>query len=79
MDSHKAMSIEMNQCLDRIEEHGTITRYRGGFWCADTDSSGRTFGTTTVEALVKRGRLEYCDWKQPPGRKFPFPIKAKRI
>jgi hypothetical protein len=69
------ISPEMKRCLDWIETcGGTITRYPGGFWYPDGD--GRpSFGTTTIEALVKRGKLEYCDWKESHGRKFP--IKAK--
>jgi|ERR1017187_3404434 hypothetical protein len=71
-----ALSPEMKRCLERVKAHdGTITRYPGGFWCVD--SSELTYGTTTVEALVKRGRLEYCEWKESHGRKFP--IKARTV
>jgi hypothetical protein len=65
---------EMRRCLERINEaSGTITRYPGGFWYPKEGMA--SFGTTTVEALVKRGKLEYCEWKEYHGRKFP--IKAK--
>lgn len=65
---------EMRRCLERISEaSGTITRYPGGFWYPKEGMA--YFGTTTVEALVKRGKLEYCEWKESHGCKFP--IKAK--
>ena len=72
--SGSALSTEMQRCLDRIAAHdGTITRYPGGFWIVD--KSGLTYGTTTVQALVKRGWLEYCEWKENSRGKFP--IKAR--
>lgn len=65
----------MQRCLEQING-GNITRYPGGFWYPD--GNGKTsYGTTTVEALVKRGALEYCEWKESHARKFP--IKAKTV
>lgn len=68
------LSHEMQWCLQNIKlSGGTITRYPGGFWRPDGEGKP-SFGTTTIEALVKRGRLEYSEWKESHGRKFP--IKA---
>ena len=70
-----ALSGEMQKCLTEIAAgDGTVTRYPGGFWYPA--GNGRpSFGTTTIEAIVKRGRLEYVEWKQSHGRQFP--IKAR--
>jgi len=70
-----ALTPEMQKCLNQISTgDGTITRHPGGFWYPSGDGK-LSFGTTTVEALVKRGRLEYCEWKESHGRKFA--IKAR--
>ena len=33
---------------------GRLVRHAGGFWCGAAGRAGRTFGTTTANALVKR-------------------------
>jgi len=75
-----SLSPTMRECADRIRSHcgRIIVRYPGGFWCVK-NSSGETvaptYGTTTVEALVKRGVLEYSEWKE--NRNGRFPIRAR--
>lgn len=70
-----ALSLKMQNCMKQIADgDGTITRYPGGFWYP-AGNGKPSYGTTTVEALVTRGRLEYSEWKQSHGRQFP--IKAR--
>jgi len=54
---------------------GLLTRYPGGFWCAGNYSQWDSFGTSTVEALVKRGVMKYCAWQD--GKHGRFPIAAE--
>lgn len=73
------LSDEMKAALEYIKEHGgTIKRYPGGFWQSLEwlNRERRFFGTTTIEALVKRGKLEYSEWK-PGWGTSKFPIEAK--
>lgn len=69
----------MQKVADGMRNHGgEIHRYPGGFWHCH-DQTGRatpvSHGTSTVEALVRRGVAEYCDWKgNAAGR---FPVKAR--
>lgn len=74
-----SLSATMSECVNRIRSHcGIITRYPGGFWCIENEAGetvAPTYGTSTVEALVRREALEYCEWKQSHGRQFP--IKAR--
>lgn len=70
----------MRECAERIRSHcGMITRYHpGDFWCVENaagETVSPTYGTTTVEALVKRGVLEYSEWKQ--NSRGRFPIRAR--
>jgi hypothetical protein len=56
------------------ERGGIITRFPGGFWTVEPWGQ-KTWGTSSVEALVKRGVLEYCEWKE--NRNGRFPIRAR--
>lgn len=76
----KKLSVEMTRCLAHAKEHDShLVRSPGGFWAAsDARFIGNVphpyFGTTTVEALVNRGEMEYTDWQRSGVR--PFPIQA---
>lgn len=77
----KAISETQTQCLCAAMQYGALVRYVGGFWSYDgvkRDHNGNPvyfFGASTVDGLVKRGRLEYTTWQE--GRKGKFPIGAK--
>lgn len=66
----------MLKCLAFIKDHGfSISRHPGGFWAqADWKGphSGEWFGTTTVEALVKRSHVFYDQWQESRAGKFPI-------
>ncbi len=65
------LTATMNACLDHTREHGgTLTRYPGGFWRV-AGIGEPWFGTTTIEALTKRGFLVYTEWAGEAPRKFP--------
>jgi hypothetical protein len=70
-----SLSPTMKECADRIRSHcGVIVRYPGGFWCVENtagETVAPTYGTTTVEALVKRGVLQYCEWRENRNGRFP--------
>lgn len=67
----------MLKCMEFIREgDGSIYRHPGGFWGHAAFKLHESFGTSTVEALVKRGVLEYVEWQE--GRGGRFPIRATR-
>lgn len=78
MKQNEALSPHMLKCLAFIKANGmSITRHPGGFWAqADWRGiySGDYFGTTTIEALVKRHMLFYDQWQE--SRQGKFPIRA---
>lgn len=61
-----------------MENGGRLVRYVGGYWAAERAPRNHNgipidhVGTPTVEGLVKRGRLEYTEWKEGRGGKFPI-------
>jgi hypothetical protein len=66
----------MVACIAYADRLGALTRHPGGYWGAPKyERYGVWFSTSTVDALVKRGRLIYTAWKD--GRKGRFPIEAK--
>lgn len=80
---------EMQKALDIIQEHGSIVRYKGGFWARPGAEMGRHRGGPasqhydyplgtwvrhgTLAALFKRGLVEVAD--QIAVYKGAFPIK----
>ena len=70
------LSPEMVDAYDAAKANGGILkRYAGGFWSATGYTTGRTFGTSTVNALVKRGAATFTDWQNHRyGGKFPIQI-----
>ena len=73
-EAESELSPTMGKCLNRIKETGgRIVRRPGGYWFCGEDTSW--FGTTTVEALAKRGLIKYSDWKQSKNGDV-FPVEA---
>lgn len=72
-------SKRMSACLEFIHSKcaGEIHRHPGGFWRAKDTWNGDSFGTSTIEALVARGLLQYSQWQE--GRNGRFPIAAKIV
>ena len=71
------LSPKMQAARDHLKKHGDkLVRYPGGYWAAEDWHmwKGPCFGTSTVEALVRRGVAKYTDWKI--GKKSSFPIEA---
>lgn len=58
---------------------GCLVRYPGGYWCRDglMDHAYPWWGTPTVEALVKRGVMEYTEWQEKPHSRFPIRATVK--
>jgi hypothetical protein len=72
------LSKRMQVAVQWAKEHaGTFWRHPGGYWGSERfyDHHGVWFGTSTIEALVKRGVAEYSAWQE--GRNGRFPIQAK--
>ncbi len=67
------LSAAMIEAAEWAKQHGggKLNRYPGGYWRAGTDQ--RSYGTTTVEALVKRGAAKYT--AHQTGRFGSFPIE----
>jgi hypothetical protein len=78
----KPLSATMAACMvETIDHGGRLVRHVGGYWswpgCPKRQNDGLPetyFGTTTIEALVARGELEYIKWRD--GRNGRFPVAA---
>lgn len=69
------LSPTMLECLKSCRDWGgSIHRHPGGYWGAAAFKLHETFGTSTVDGLVRRGELEYTEWQE--GRNGRFPIRA---
>jgi len=55
-----------------------LVRFPGGFWSHRgwVQYEGPSWGTTTIEAIVKRGAGEYIKWQdRRSGGKFPIEVR----
>lgn len=80
MSKFRPISGVMAAALACAYEHGgKLTRHQGGYWAYHgwRHGNGEYFGTTTVNGLVKRGRLRVTEWKQ--GRGDRFPVEAEIV
>lgn len=77
------LSITMQAALMHATGNGgQLVRAPGGFWIREEDKAKvphcQTYGTKTIEALVKRGAAEYTEWKEGRQGRFPVAIKVVR-
>lgn len=83
MSGANAISATMAIALDMAQRHdGRLVRLAGGFWtwkgAPRNGHNGHPVdyaGTSTIEALVKRGRMQYVEWR--PGRRGSFPVEVR--
>lgn len=81
--TEKPLSKTMASALLEIEHAGgTVERKAGGYWVLpgakwNGNNWGQSWGTTTIEALVARNKLIYCDYQQ--SRAGRFPIRAVMV
>jgi hypothetical protein len=72
-----SLSPTMQDAVRTARLHGGyLMRYPGGYWSVP-DWHGRYgwyVGTSTIQALVSRGVMEYSEWQE--GKNYGFPIKA---
>jgi hypothetical protein len=74
-----AMSATMTAALGEVGKHGgKLVRHPGGFWSYD-GCPARWDGlptwwvdTGTVNALERRGRITFTEWKEGRNRRFPI-------
>lgn len=74
------LTAPMAIALDETVAHGgKLIRHQGGYWswpgCPRREHDGMPeewFGTTTIDALVDRGRLQYTEYKDGRGHRFPI-------
>jgi hypothetical protein len=68
----------MRDAIDYARANGgKLLRQPGGFWVRPEDeylAYCRSFGTPTVEGLVRRGVASYTKWKE--GRNGRFPVEV---
>lgn len=78
-----APSPTMLDCLAVMHAHGVLIRFSGGYWAPTTakrDTDGVPhphWGTSTIEACVRRGAARYT--KHREGRKGAFPIRVAPV
>lgn len=66
----------MKRLLAWISERGgIIERFPGGFWSVRPFGQHKTWGTSSVEALVRRGKLSYTEWQT--NKTGSFPVAAR--
>lgn len=64
-----------------LEHGGEIVRLPGGYWTHrgagwnGNRPAGAYFGSSTIQACVLRGALEYSEWKE--NRMGSFPVAAR--
>lgn len=82
MSAPNKLSATMAIALaEAIDHGGVLERRAGGFWTfPGAQSTARNsfewwVGASTIQALVTRGELQYTQWKE--GRGGRFPIQAK--
>lgn len=75
--SNRVLTKTMKAALKFSHKHDRkLTRHPGGFWMGKQFSRyGESYGTPTVEALVRRGFMHYTAWQE--GRSGGFPIEAE--
>lgn len=64
------LSPTMQDAIKYANEHGgKLVRYPGGYWTVSGHemTRGISFGTSTIEALVKRNVAVYSEWKHRSG------------
>jgi hypothetical protein len=77
------LSPTMKSTLHEIYSHGGIVERRpGGYWTwPQCPSNGGVplvyYGTTTINALVDRGKMKYTAHKESSRRAGSFPIEAQ--
>jgi hypothetical protein len=72
----------MKHCIRRMQIAGKLIRFPGGYWAQPTWIRWHEgwFGTSTVNALVKRGIAEYIEWKESKkGPPFPIAVTLKNV
>lgn len=83
MSANLKLSPEMQRALNHaMESEGAkLVRLPGGYWThAGAKMNGSSpewwCGTTTIEALVKRGKLTYSAWQERRNNRGRFPVEA---
>ena len=80
--SERSLTPTMERAINFAKGNdGKLIRHPGGFWQGPMFSRwGESFGTSTVEALVKRELADYTDWfTNKAGRKFPIEATLRRF
>lgn len=74
-----SLSHEMKNCITFARSgNGKLYRQPGGFWKKEEfEPYGISYGTPTIEALVKRGLAEYTEWKDGRRGRFPVVVEIK--
>lgn len=77
-EKKSSLSAEMVAAIDYASENGNkLIRHQGGFWSnANWGRHQESYGTATVEALVKRGVMTYTMHKDTIAHPRKFPIEA---
>ena len=91
MRKQKPLTSEMLRCLEIIKQHGSIVRYRGGFWQKPNDECAKKFidrgqlvynypaehiSTGTLKALHARGLIQIDEYD---GMYYKYPSKYSLI
>ena len=75
------LSPKMLVVIEHMRKHGgKLVRYPGGYWADEGWHAwhGPCYGTSTIQALVRRGVAEYVVWKDGRGgTKFPIEVALK--
>jgi hypothetical protein len=66
----------MEAAIQDMREHqGKLVRRPGGYWLTESGAFIRPiWGTSTIEAIVRRGFACYTSWQQ--GQRGSFPVEV---
>ena len=77
MKETPTLSPEMQLAFDAAKANGgKLIRFPGGFWYghAAPKLNDRSFGTTTANALVRRGFANWSAWQKNARGEFPIEL-----
>ncbi|MTI15211.1 hypothetical protein [Sansalvadorimonas verongulae] len=83
MSNNKKLSPEMQKAFNRLQEHGRLIKYSGGFWSAPGVACRKShlgtglripawhYGTRTIQGLIRRDLARVVRERKWEGKVYP--------
>lgn len=83
----KRITKTQRKAVEAMQAHGTLVKWRGGFWtgphtsCASHDATVPAwyFGTQTIEALLRAGLVTPPTWDHEAQRLWVAPVVSECV